>query len=270
MKPSCWRGGVLTSVFWQGEVCCLLLAGLSWCAVRGSMLFPRIPAACSWGTSALILAFICFLLDVTQALGWTLPFCVLEKITKPFSDFSHKWKIIEGEKSFRVVFACEALRGWASHCWHLWRGAGEPRAALLCEGVDHRCHVWPGYLPSCFQPPPAPRTCAVRTGFVLSLHTSVLKALCSCDPGIKLMELMWAEQSSSSVCSRLNSLSGWVGLSWLGLLAGTAETGPPFAVCSCASEFEACGYIMFAFSSFSLTCCSCISPFVSIYLYLYL
>lgn len=129
MKSWCWRGGVLSSVFWHGEVCCLLLAGLSWCAVRGSMLFPRIPAACSWGSSALILSFICFLLDVTQALGWTLAFCVLEKITKPSSVSRCKWKTIEGKKNLELFFACEALRGWASHCCHLWRGAGEPRAA---------------------------------------------------------------------------------------------------------------------------------------------
>lgn len=37
-----------------------------------------------------------------------------------------------------------------------------------------------------------------------------------------------------------------------------------------ASEFEACSYIMFALSSFSLTHCSCISPCVLTYLYLYL
>lgn len=96
---------------------------------------------------------------------------------------------------------------------------GRREQPLLCEGADQCCRAWPGYLPSPFRQPPAPRTCSACTGPVLSLYKSLLKALCSCDTGTKLTELMWAEQSSSSVCSRwpwtpcpagLVPVSGWV------------------------------------------------------------
>lgn len=58
------------------------LAGFSWCALCGSMLFPMIPAAHSRDCSVLISSLVCSLLvNVTQALGWAVVFCVLEKIT---------------------------------------------------------------------------------------------------------------------------------------------------------------------------------------------
>lgn len=58
-----------------------------------------------------VLLFVLFLLDITQALGWTVAFCVLEKITKRSSDSRHEQKFIGGKKELRVVVACEALRG---------------------------------------------------------------------------------------------------------------------------------------------------------------
>lgn len=76
----------------------------------GSMLFPRIPAAHSWGCSALILSLICFVLaNMTQALGWTVAFCVSEKITKLSSDSHHKERFIGGKKDLELFFSCEAL-----------------------------------------------------------------------------------------------------------------------------------------------------------------
>lgn len=58
-----------------------------------------------------VLLFVLFLLDITQALGWTVAFCVLEKITKRSSDSRHERKFIGGKKELRLVVACEALRG---------------------------------------------------------------------------------------------------------------------------------------------------------------
>lgn len=151
---------------------------------------------------------------------------------------------------------------------------GRREQPLLCEGADHCCRAWPGYLPSRFRQPPAPRTCSACTGPVLSLYKSLLKALCSCDTGTKLTELMWAEQSSSSVCAPVG-LELPVQLGWSVFLAGSAcrhhrDRTPLCCTLLSCSEFEACSCIMFACNSFSLMHCFCISLCVPIYIYAYI
>lgn len=144
---------------------------------------------------------------------------------------------------------------------------GSREQPLLCEGVDHRCPVGPGYLASRFRQPPAPTTCSMHTSPVLSLYTSLPKALCLCK--MDGADVSWARFIQRGLLFAFKSLSGWVGLSfWLGFLAGSIQTGPPFALCSChASEFGACSCTKFAFSS--SMCCFCTSVCVPIYIYIY-